>query len=1314
MVKSYSKTEILKMVQEMRITPEEGFDLIKELEKGNGKRKQQVYLQDNTSLPKVKANTREVQPQVYDIAVIGMSGRFSGAENLDVFWDNLKKGVSSIGEVPRERWDINEYYHPNPKTPNKTYCKWLGLVPDADKFDPLFFNISPREAELMDPQHRLILEETWRALEDAGYSPGFFSGTKCGVFIGVMQGDYDQRLSGSGLDIQSVTGNLNSFIPARVSYFLNLLGPNMAIDTACSSSLVAVHQACKSIQSGESELALAGGVCIITTPATHISTSNGEMLSRDGKCKTFDNSADGFVPGEGVGVVALKALAKAIEDGDHIYGIIKGSRVNQDGKTNGITAPSSNSQAQLEAEVYETFGINPESISYVEAHGTGTKLGDPIEVSALTRSFRRHTEKKQYCAIGSVKTNIGHGLAAAGIAGLIKVLLCMKHNKIVPSLHFNKANEHINFKDSPFYVNTELKDWETEGPRRAAISSFGLSGTNCHMVVEEAPNTNIDGGGHQTAQAIIVLSAKKRERLLDQARQLLAAISEQQFSGLSLAHIAYTLQVGRQAMEERLAVLVSSIEELKEKLQGFVEGKDGIADMYRGQVRKNRETLAVFAADEELQEVINKWAQRGKYSKLLDLWVKGLAVDWSKLYEGGKPRRVSLPTYPFARERYWITGSQINTGDTTGKALAADSAIHPLLHKNTSDLTEQRFSSTFTGREFFLADHVVKGQSVLPGAACLEMARAAVEKAAGVSKEGKVGIRLKNVVWTRPVVVEDQPVRVHIGLFPEDNGQISYQIYTVAVEDAEPVVHSQGAAVLSPLTEVPVLDINVLLAECSLGSLSPVQCYQAFRSAGIDYGPGHQGIEKVYVGSGKVLAKLSLPLAVAGTLGQYTLHPGLLDSALQAAIGLLMDGGTAAAGSIGQLHPSLPFALQEIEIYSACASLMWALIRYSSGSAAGDKVQKLDIDVCDSEGKVCVRMRGFSSRVLENEAALAEPAKAVGTLMLQPTWKEQAIGREAQASAWEHRLVILCEPGKASLERMEKQSGVRCIALQTEQTGIAERFQTYAGRVFEEIQGILKDKIKGHVLVQVAVDSRDEGQLFSGLSGILKTARLENPKLMGQLIEVTDWEEIVKILDENSQSPLDSHVRYQDGKRRVAGWSQIEVLREEAGIPWEDKGVYLITGGAGGLGLILAGEIAQKVKGAALILTGRSPLGAGRQAKLKELEELGARIEYRQADVTRKEAVEDLIQSILEHFGKLNGIIHSAGVTRDSYIQKQTGEELQEVLGPKVAGLVNLDHSSREIGLHFLVLFSSIAGGLGNIGQTGYSAANAFMDAYAG
>ncbi|KJS64702.1 MAG: hypothetical protein JL50_19410, partial [Peptococcaceae bacterium BICA1-7] len=363
MVKSYSKTEILKMVQEMRITPEEGFDLIKELEKGNGKRKQQVYLQDNTSLPKVKANTREVQPQVYDIAVIGMSGRFSGAENLDVFWDNLKKGVSSIGEVPRERWDINEYYHPNPKTPNKTYCKWLGLVPDADKFDPLFFNISPREAELMDPQHRLILEETWRALEDAGYSPGFFSGTKCGVFIGVMQGDYDQRLSGSGLDIQSVTGNLNSFIPARVSYFLNLLGPNMAIDTACSSSLVAVHQACKSIQSGESELALAGGVCIITTPATHISTSNGEMLSRDGKCKTFDNSADGFVPGEGVGVVALKALAKAIEDGDHIYGIIKGSRVNQDGKTNGITAPSSNSQAQLEAEVYETFGINPESIS---------------------------------------------------------------------------------------------------------------------------------------------------------------------------------------------------------------------------------------------------------------------------------------------------------------------------------------------------------------------------------------------------------------------------------------------------------------------------------------------------------------------------------------------------------------------------------------------------------------------------------------------------------------------------------------------------------------------------------------------------------------------------------------------------------------------------------------------------------------------------------------------------------------------------------------------------------------------------------------
>ncbi|MDQ1350634.1 MAG: polyketide synthase PksL [Acidobacteriota bacterium] len=598
-----------------------------------------------------------------DIAVIGMSGRFPGAANTARFWDNLVKGAASITNAPVQRWD-----------PNQTICKWGGLLDDIDKFDPLFFNISPMEAEWMDPQQRLFLEEAWKAIEDAGYSAESFAGRKCGVFVGVGTGDYSRKaLDPAGNpDAFSLMGASNSILSGRVSYILDLTGPNMAVDTACSSSLAAVHLGCRSIINGESDLVIAGGVNVMTTPILHIMTGKAGMLSKDGKCKTFDNNADGFVPGEAAAVVILKPLSQALEDNDHIYGVIKGSSLNQDGQTNGITAPSVKSQVKLAAELYECFHIHPENILYVEAHGTGTKLGDPIEIDALTTAFARYTDKKQYCAIGSVKTNIGHGLAAAGISGLIKVLLCLEHKKLVPSLNFQAQNEHIDFQNSPFYVNTQLKDWERNGtkPIQAAVSSFGFSGTNAHLVLEEAPPPR-----RQPKKAVakpyylVALSARTKMALETKIHDLEAWMKEQG-ARYTLADIAFTLLVGRSHLPVRAALVAQDAADLARQLDALV--KKGISEYdlrCEGKGKPLKPDAALIQMGEDLITVLRDPRDladdeyREKLVALAELYVKGYNFDWKKFYpgssgldgeEGAEGARVVLPTYPFARERYWL------------------------------------------------------------------------------------------------------------------------------------------------------------------------------------------------------------------------------------------------------------------------------------------------------------------------------------------------------------------------------------------------------------------------------------------------------------------------------------------------------------------------------------------------------------------------------------------------------------------------------------------------------------------------------------
>ncbi|WP_162532178.1 type I polyketide synthase [Candidatus Scalindua japonica] len=603
-------------------------------------------------------------------AIIGLSCRFPGASNADEFWYNLKDGVDSITEIPEGRWSEKDWFNPDKNSLNTSYTKWGGFLDNVDKFDPLFFNISPAEAEFIEPQQRIFLEEAWKTFEDAGYSLEVLNEKKCGVFVGAIGGDYVKRLSEAALSTsgQALMGTSSAILAARISYFLNLTGPAVTIETACSSSLVAIHQACQSLNTGESDLALAGGVTLMLTPLLHIMTSQVGMPSPEGRCKTFDKSASGIVSGEGCGVVLLKRYNDAVRDNDNIYAVIKGSGINQDGKTNGITAPNRLSQLGLQTGVYAKFKINPRTISYVEAHGTATPLGDPIEVEALTDSFFEYTPDKQFCAIGSVKTNIGHTGWAAGVAGVIKAVLCLKNKKLVPSLHYQQSNENIDFENSPFYVNTKLKDWTTDDSslRMAAVNSFGISGTNAHMVIEEAPQRVAQYPEFKKPSYLICLSAKTMKALdqrlkdlqgyLQRISRVVSSVSEKSL----LANMSYTLLSGRSHFNHRCAIVVKDLIHLKETLRGAIEQKSAKNVLRNSIVRQDRKQIALKKYGNQLIETLSVSNEEDYQSyqdnllALADLYAQGYELAWEPLFKEGIHLRIPLPTYPFARERYWV------------------------------------------------------------------------------------------------------------------------------------------------------------------------------------------------------------------------------------------------------------------------------------------------------------------------------------------------------------------------------------------------------------------------------------------------------------------------------------------------------------------------------------------------------------------------------------------------------------------------------------------------------------------------------------
>lgn len=513
-----------------------------------------------------------------NIAIIGIGCRFPKAETPEAFWHLVSNGIDAITEVPADRWNVDKLYEPQPATPGKMNTRWGGFLEQVDGFDPLFFNISPREAERMDPQQRLFLEVAWEALENAGLATDKLAGTQTGVFAAMAVVNYDQLLYKNIGDLTQISaydgiGTTLSLASSRLSYLLDLKGPSLAVETACSSSLVAVHLACQSLRTEESNLCIVGGVNLILTPELNIVFSQAQMMSPDGRCKTFDASADGYVRGEGCGVVILKRFKDAIADNDNILAVIRGSAVNQDGLSNGITAPNGPSQQAVIRQALKNAGVKPAQISYVEAHGTGTPLGDPIEVKSLKKVLMKDRQPDRPCYIGSVKTNIGHLESAAGMAGLIKVVLALQHQEIPPNLHLKKLNPYIRLKKTPLSIPTEKQKWTVEeGARLAGISSFGFGGTNAHVVLEQANTTVKETTDKRERPLHLLTLSAKSDRSLAQLAQRYSNLLD--LSETSEADICFTANTGRTHFERRLVAIANSRTELQQSLQAFAVGED--------------------------------------------------------------------------------------------------------------------------------------------------------------------------------------------------------------------------------------------------------------------------------------------------------------------------------------------------------------------------------------------------------------------------------------------------------------------------------------------------------------------------------------------------------------------------------------------------------------------------------------------------------------------------------------------------------------------------------------------------------------------
>ncbi|WP_030587742.1 SDR family NAD(P)-dependent oxidoreductase [Streptomyces anulatus] len=1214
------------------------------------------------------------------IAVVGISGRYPMARDLDEFWANLRDGRDCVSTVPADRWDHAAIYSEDRRTPGRSYGKWGGFISGVDEFDAGFFHISPNEAAVLDPQERLFLQEAWHAFEEAGHAPSAWRGRSVGVFAGVMYNQY--QLYGVGAEPGPVPSSFSASIANRVSYFLDLRGPSIALDSMCSSSLTALHLAVEAIRRGECEAALAGGVNLAVHPNKYLLLSQSSFLSTDGRCRAFGEGGDGYVPGEGVGVVLLRPLRDALRDGDHVHAVIRGTAVNHGGRTAGFSVPNPASQAALIAGSLRRAAVDPAHLGYLEAHGTGTSLGDPIEVAALEEAFDRIGAGPGPWPIGSVKSNIGHLESAAGVAALTKVVLQLRHRELVPSLHADPLSSAVRWETARFRVQRERAPWpgRADVPRTAAISSFGAGGANAHVVLAEWPAppavpepaeprlfvvsardtarldesvarlvTHLEGAGGDVAAVVTALltevgaTAARPDlpfaelgldfpQLADLAHRIQAVFGtrpaidgETTAEGLAAAlttaavamdpaALAYTLWSGREHLDERLAVVATTTAELVTALRTGV-------GCHRG--RRRKPAAAVTGDD---------------LDALAAAWVTGAEITPPM---PARARRLSLPGYPFARDRHWVT-----TGTDPGRVRA------DLVELPGGHVLSARISRDGHG---WLADHAVDGTTLVPGTFFADLALQA-------------GARLgrpvvAELVIEAPLPFGDADLRLTAAL-PGDDGRCAFEVHARAAGEPAWTRHATGA--LAPAGGVAA-EPPPLPGDAEELDLT------GFYDRLPGYGPAFQGLRRAWRAGDTVYADVTVP---GGDVGPYAVHPVLLDAALHAvALGGFVPGGRA----------HLPFA--------------WSAIRVAASGAVAARACVAPV----RPGVVSVRLTDAAGGLVASvDAVTLRPAGASADPLYHVDWVPLddigpgSPGRYAVVGPDRDGIGAALTAAGVTVTRADTPTALtepaEVVIVPVAATG------TSASAAFELTRDVLaharlwlgETRFGGARLVFVATDP---GPATAAAWGLLRSAQSEHPGRFG-LVELsgTDAAQILP----RALATGEPQLAVRDG--RVLAARLVRAPATEAPPP-RRPGTLLVTGGSGGLATPVVRHLVAEHGFTDVLLvsrSGRVPAG---------LSGLTARIEPVACDVGDRDALAALLA------GRTIGtVVHAAGVLDDGVVTALDADRLETVWRAKADGAHHLHELLPEAEL---VLFSSAAGVLGGPGQGNYAAANAYLDALA-
>jgi acyl transferase domain-containing protein/SAM-dependent methyltransferase len=862
---------------------------------------------------------QSVQPDTGDpIAIVGLSVRFPEAPDARRYWDLILANRTAIGEIPARRWDWREYYVPEPQGREiitKSHSRWGAFLPDFDQFDAEFFGMTEQEVTNTDPQQRIFLQECWKALEDAGYCPfGLDPAVRkaTGVFAGASKLGFDRLGPDRGVDLPRTSfGDMVN----RVSYQLDLGGPSKPVDTACSSALVALHEAVQSLRSGECAMALVGGVNLYLHPSTYAELGAVKMLSSLPECPAFGIGGNGIVPGEGVGVVVLKRLADARRDNDHVRAVIRGSAVNHNGRTVGFTSPNPQRQADVIRAALRRAGVDADTVSYLETTVNGTEIGDAVEMTAVTQVFGGRTEATGRFRLGSVKPNIGHGEASSGMAQLSKVVLALGERTLPPTRLPAELNPAIDRDKLPFELSDTPVPWERpvvrgqRQPRRAGVTGIGAGGANAHVVVEEAPEVELQPG---TGPALFVLSARTPEQLAASVANWLDHLRAH--PELDLARVAYTSQVGREPMRHRLAVVVETVAELVDRLERWRAG----------------DTTAVVTGEARRPASAVR-AERAKGRPLTELarvWAAGGMIAWASVHQHGTPMRLGgLPTYPFATTGYWV-----DPPAATPEPAGAAADEHPMLDL-AGAVTGADGTVTVTGgvsvaAQPWLGDHVVNGRVLLAGTAFVDMVgRAGTGAGAG---------RIEELTLHAPLDLTGGgrfTVRIVLGPAGPD-GTRTVEVTSRPADAARNRPWSRHATgTCGPLRGALDFDLTQWPPP-GARQLPSDDYYAAMDAAGYTYGPSFQSLRAVWARGSEVFAEVELPAGAATDAGRYGVHPALLDSALHAmGFGTWFDGG-------GGL---VPFAWTGMAVHTPGVTGR-ARVRLTAAGSSGVGLQLADAD----------------------------------------------------------------------------------------------------------------------------------------------------------------------------------------------------------------------------------------------------------------------------------------------------------------------------------------------------------------------------------